>query len=96
MRVIWTELALDSLLAIRDYIAKNNPINAERFVSSIIDSTILLLEIFPYSRRKIPELNDPDFRELIFKSYRVMYRVGDDSIHILSVQNSCQQFRPFA
>jgi hypothetical protein len=40
-------------------------------------------------------LNNPDFRELIFKSYRVMYRVDDEAIHVLSVQNSCQLFRPF-
>lgn len=94
MRVIWTEPAVNSLVEIRDYIAQNNPLNAERFVSSLVKATDLQLDIFPHSGRKIPELNNPNYRELLFKSYRVMYRIEGDTIYIVSVQNSRQQFQP--
>ncbi len=92
MTVIWTEPAIERLVTIHDYIAENNPINAGRFISTIIEKTILQLEIFPLSGRKIPELNSPDYREILYKSYRIMYRIDGDKILILSVQSSRQLF----
>jgi plasmid stabilization system protein ParE len=43
----------------------------------------LSLEFFPERGRVIPELGMPDVREVIFKSYRIVYRVTPEQVQIL-------------
>ena len=40
--------------------------------------------MFPYIGRKIPEYNNENFRELIYKSYRILYKINSN-IYILNV-----------
>ncbi|TFG00558.1 MAG: type II toxin-antitoxin system RelE/ParE family toxin [Promethearchaeota archaeon] len=35
--------------------------------------------------RKVPELDDPNIRELIFRNYRLIYRIMGDKIQIVRV-----------
>jgi len=39
----------------------------------------------PEIGRIVPELSDPQIRELIVKNYRIVYRHIDEEIHILTV-----------
>ena len=36
------------------------------------------LKVAPYLGRYVPELSDKHFRELIYKSYRIVYDVSED------------------
>jgi plasmid stabilization system protein ParE len=41
--------------------------------------------MFPRMGREVPELNDPDIRELIVRKYRVIYRVESEAIKLGAV-----------
>ena len=84
MTILWTEPSLDDLRAIRDYIARDSETYAASFIESILSAVEQLSE-FPHSGRAVPEANRPDTRELLFRSYRIIYRVLPDAIHILAV-----------
>ena len=44
MNIVWTEPAVDSLHAIRDYIARDNAFYADVFVNRLIDTAESLAE----------------------------------------------------
>jgi len=69
MRVTWTIPSLENLLQIREYISRNNPLNAERFIAELFDSTDSQLHQFPRSGRKIPDKNNEEYREIIYRNY---------------------------
>ena len=50
------------------------------------------LLLFPEKGRVIPELNLNNYRELIIKSYRVLYRIEKDTIFILSILHMSREF----
>jgi toxin ParE1/3/4 len=84
MIILWTDPSLDDLRAIRDYIAKDSETYAESFVESIL-LAVERLNDFPRLGRVVPEADASDIREVLFRSYRILYRVQEDAIHILSV-----------
>ena len=55
------------------------------------------LELFPRSGRAIPEAEDDQLREVIHRSYRIMYYVDDEEeeVLILTVLHSSRQFGGF-
>jgi addiction module RelE/StbE family toxin len=84
MKLIWTHEALDQLMAIEAYIAKNNPERAAGFVDELIGHAESLPGQ-PQSGRIVPEVASSGIRELIFKNYRIVYRLNEDCIEILTV-----------
>lgn len=84
MTILWTDPSLDDLKAIRDYIAKDSETYAASFIESILSAVEQLGE-FPHMGRIVPEANVSDVREVIFGSYRIIYRVHQDTILILAV-----------
>lgn len=81
----WTEPAVNALQAIHDYIAKDQPFYATRFIERIV-LTAERLRDFPGIGRKVPEAaNKNDIRELIFQGYRIIYRHRPDRVLILTV-----------
>jgi toxin ParE1/3/4 len=93
MKVRWSRRAVRRLVEIKDYIFENNPENAKKFIRSLKESAELQIESFPRSGRKIPELNRDEYREIIFKNYRVMYKISRENVTILTVRSSSQLFR---
>lgn len=88
----WTEKSSSNLQAIFDYIAKDSRIYAARFVKSLIEST-KKLERMPRCGRVIPELEEQGLREIIFRNYRIAYRIKkNDDIEILAVIHSARDF----
>jgi addiction module RelE/StbE family toxin len=84
MKIMWTKEALTRLRDIKKYIAHNNPDHARLFIQKIIDQTDILISN-PQIGRVVPEISRPDIRELLFKNYRIVYRVKKDFIEILTV-----------
>lgn len=84
MTIFWTEPGLDDLKAIRDYIARDSETYAGDFVESIL-SAVERLSTFPRLGRVVPEADVPDIRELIFRGYRILYRVDQDGVQVLAV-----------
>jgi len=57
---------------------------ATNFVNKIID-TVDILKIFPESGRIVPEYNNPAMREILYKNYRIIYRISGNVIEIITV-----------
>lgn len=85
MKVIWTQEAIAQLIEIEDFIANDSPKRAAEFVDEIIDHAEATLPDTPSIGRMVPEINNTDIRELIFKKYRIVYRVNKKNIEILTV-----------
>ena len=69
--LIWTHRARADLRAIHDYIAKDSPQNAKRVAHEIRRKAEALAEP-PRIGRKVPELNDPQLREISAFSWRIL------------------------
>lgn len=84
MTLVWTEPAVASLTAIRDYIARDNPFYADVFAARLVAAAETLRDM-PARGRVVPELRHEDIRELLFQHYRIIYRLGADRVEILAV-----------
>ena len=80
----WTDRAKRDLAEIGDYIAQDNPVAAERWVESLLDLAERAATL-PLSGRRVPEIGRDDVREMIFRHYRLVYRVLDRAIDVLAV-----------
>ena len=86
MKILWTQTAIDRLSEIHDYIKKDSPVNAQRWVESILEKISKLSDL-PKIGRKVPEINSESIRELIFGNYRIIYKMVDDSIFLMTVRH---------
>ena len=84
MKLRWTDRSTDDLAAIYAYIVQNNPQNAKQWVDKLrqrarnaANSALI--------GRVVPELGQADIREIFVDCYRIVYRVEDDGISILTV-----------
>jgi toxin ParE1/3/4 len=84
MKLFWTETAKQDLIEIRQYISADNPTAAKRWIDHLRQSVRNSLHA-PLSGRMVPELAREDIRELIEGNYRIVYRVLDDRIVVLTV-----------
>ena len=70
--------------AIWKFIANDSDAYANLVVARLLES-VERLENFPRSGRIVPELSDPQLREIIAPPYRIVYRVLDEAVEILTV-----------
>jgi plasmid stabilization system protein ParE len=86
VRIEWSDVAFEDLAGIQDYIAKDVPFYADQFIEKLMSAT-RNLTIFPEMGRQVPEADedDGDIRELIFHSYRIMYRINQQKGFVLIV-----------
>lgn len=89
MKVFWTRSALGHLTGIYDHIAQDSPHFARRMVDRIT-SRSQQVATFPYSGQMVPEYQEPDIREVIEGSYRIIYLVRSDDIRVLAVIHGAQ------
>ena len=91
-KVVWTEKASSNLQAIHEYIAKDSPVYAYRFVRSLVKATAKL-ETMPSCGRIVPEFNDATLREVLYQNYRIVYSIRTrDTIPILAVIHAARDF----
>ena len=82
-KVIISQPAIEDLRNIVSYIAQHNRDAALRLGKELINRTRILGR-FPELGRRAPELNSPDVREIIYRSYRIFYRVKSE-LHLVEV-----------
>ncbi len=87
MRVVWTDRAKARLRQIHAYIAKDQPINADRVVDRLTRRVAQLAE-HPDSGRVVAVYQRDDLRELIESPYQIVYLVRADRIDIVTVRDS--------
>ena len=84
MKVRWTHTAIGHLASIYDYISQDSPRYARRMVDRITARSRQIAS-FPESGQIVPEYQDPQIREVIEGSYRVIHEVAADEVRILAV-----------
>jgi toxin ParE1/3/4 len=82
----WSPLAISRLSEIAKYIALDNPVAAERWVNKIF-ALVEKLSDFPERGRMVPEINNKMIREVLSGNYRVIYKLEDREISILTVRH---------
>ena len=88
--VLWARVAEDDLTSIIKYIHVDNPIAAKENLKKI-KTKVSNLNSFPERGRIVPELIEQgisQYRELIITPWRVIYRISDSSVYVLSVIDS--------
>ena len=83
-RVVWTPQAIADVEAIRDYISRDSRRYATVVVGQIVRA-VERLEEFPLSGRGVPERPDSSLREVLSGNYRVVYRVAEGVIEVVTV-----------
>ena len=90
-RIIWTSQAVEDVEAIRDYVARDSLHYASLLASRLVSSVESLAE-FPDSGRIVPEIGDPELRELIVGNYRIVYQVEQGTATVLTVFHAARLF----
>ena len=93
MKVRFLISAKQDMQTIKTYIAKDSPQTAIRLIKKFRKSTGRLKE-FPRSGRVIPELQNPDLREILVDGYRVMYQLDGTNVNVFAVHESRRQYPP--
>ncbi len=76
-KIIWTERASDDLRSLVRYIARRNQ-DAARLMGYGIYDRVQVLAEFPEIDSMVRELNHPSWRQLVFRSYRIIYHLDQD------------------
>lgn len=82
MKVVWAEHARNRLADIYSYIERDSPSRAADFCEQLIDATDQLAD-HPLSGSLLPE--DGAFRQLVVDEYRIVYRVADRVIYVMTI-----------
>lgn len=84
MRIEWSEPAVLDLEGIKEFIERDSEYYAIEFTGRIIEM-VEKLSGFPNLGRKVPEVEDEKIREIVFRNYRLIYKLSDESILVLAI-----------
>lgn len=72
-------------------LSRDAPVSADLFIKRLRSSVVRLRQ-FPESGSVVPELGIPTVREVFYGSYRVIYRIGQDRVEVLTVFHGARLF----
>lgn len=90
-KIIWLEYAEDDLNEIYNYILADSLYYASKTVIGIVNK-IDYISHFPYMGRKVQLYNVYNIREIIYKSYRIIYEIDSNTIYIHRIFHSSRLF----
>ena len=74
-QLVWTESAIEDLGAIVRYLAAQNSPAVAREIGFGIYDRVQMLAKFPEAGAVLPEKDDPRWRKLIYRSWKIAYRI---------------------
>ncbi|PYR84374.1 MAG: hypothetical protein DMG19_16880, partial [Acidobacteria bacterium] len=80
-KVVWTKQGYSTLDEAVDYVAQDSLTAAQQLLESALDSAESL-SMFGERGRIVPELQQPNVRELLIQRYRLIYEVFDAKVEI--------------
>ncbi len=83
-KVVFSARSRQDLKELVTYVrhTSGDPAVAEHFGTGLLKKALTLSNL-PQRGRVVPELEISDVREIIFKSYRIVYRIMPDQVQIL-------------
>mgnify|MGYP001582741732 CR=1 FL=1 len=91
-KIKWSKDSLDDLKEICQFIALDSPYYAKLLIDRIFEM-VEHLRLFPEMGRKVPEADDPNVRELIYKNYRIIYQIKESCLEIITVIHGSRLLR---
>ena len=82
--LIWSREALDDIDSTAEYISRDSLYHAQQVTERLFELGESLRK-YPKIGRIVPELGDSQVRECFLYSYRLIYELKDEEIHILAV-----------
>jgi toxin ParE1/3/4 len=91
--VLITETAQADFSKLWEYIAADSPSHAALFLNEI-EARALSLELFPERHQFIieNELLNTDYRHLVYKDYRIIYRIDGNNVFIVRIIHGAMLF----
>ena len=89
MKIVWSPLAIERMSDIAQYIAQDNPDATAKWINKVFKK-VGRLNDFPKSGRKVPETKRTDILEIFYGNYRIIYRLRQNEISILTVRHGKQ------
>ena len=84
MKIIYSEQAKNQLKEIKSYISKDNPKVATKYLLKI-KTKIELIAKYPHIGKINATFNLENIREFVILGYKVIYKINNKSITILSI-----------
>jgi toxin ParE1/3/4 len=89
-KLIWSPKSLKDLELIFEFIEMDSREYARIFINKIVEIAKSIPD-FPLAGRIVPEYQEGDIREKIYKSYRIIYRIRvDEIIEVVTVFHQAQ------
>jgi toxin ParE1/3/4 len=90
VQIRWLKEAKEDLKSIYEYISKDSSHYAA-FQVEKIKNKVGILKLHPLAGKRIVEIDNPDFREIIEGEYRIIYKViNENLIHVLLVHHGAR------
>ncbi|MDO9287719.1 MAG: type II toxin-antitoxin system RelE/ParE family toxin [Thermodesulfovibrionales bacterium] len=89
--VKWSTPAKFDLKQIHDYIARDSKFYAQKVSTEIVEKSEKL-NSFPEIGRIVPEIGNPNIRELLIYSYRLVYEIFPDKVEVLALIHGKRNF----
>ncbi|MDE2142794.1 MAG: type II toxin-antitoxin system RelE/ParE family toxin [Elusimicrobia bacterium] len=93
VEVRWSPQAVQDLDSIIAFISGDSTEYARIFVVDVFEA-LDRIGAFPKSGRIVPELSDPNVRELILGNYRIIYRLKEDHAGLVTIHHGARQLDP--
>ncbi len=88
VKVTWSKQAIEDIHRVREYYLEFSTTFSSKLVDQIFEKEALISQ-HPEIGRIVPELNNQNFREIIFRNFRIIYAIFDSfRITILTVHES--------
>jgi len=91
-KIEWAKVSENDLKGIIEYIAEDSPANALKILKKIKQKASSLFTL-PERGSIVPELQDQGiliYRELIVLPWRIIYRISETKVYVLSVLDARQ------
>jgi toxin ParE1/3/4 len=93
VKLRWSLGALVRALEAKAFIALDDPRAADKWAAGLVDA-VAKLKRHPKLGRVVPEIRQEEYRELVHGNYRVVYRISESTISIMTVRHYKRRFDP--
>lgn len=91
-KIVWSPQAIEDVNEICRYIAKDSALYALILAQSIV-SAVEDVALFPYLGRTVPEKRNEKIREKIVGKYRVIYKIRNGTVQLLTVIHGARMLK---
>lgn len=90
MNLFYSDRASRDLEEIGDYIARDNPDQAARFVAELREACAGLCT-FPYRFPQAQRYGDASIRQRVFRDYLIIYTVAEDAVSVVTISHGSRE-----